>query len=61
MSSIRRCDACDQARKVEPDMIGTRVRGHVCARCSDVIALVGGDRLMLLGIADYLLTHNGKF
>ena len=42
-------------------MIGTRVRGHVCARCSDVIALVGGDRLMLQGIADYLLTHNGKF
>ena len=57
MSDLGRCGACDKKRKLEPDLKGPHLRGHLCRRCSDILALADDDQLVIQGIADYLVAY----
>lgn len=49
-----KCDACGKRRKLEPDLIHTHLRGHLCRRCADILALAEDDVLVLQGLVSYL-------
>ena len=54
MAGPKTCDICGKACKLEPDLKHKTLRGHVCRRCSDILALADDDDRLLQKAADYL-------